>query len=829
MKKYESNKFYILKRTPISLACASAIAMFGSTAYAVEGDAAQIASNETLEEVISLGTRSSRPRTASDSTVPIDSISGEQFRSLGNAVDITDNLKAFVPSFTATPATGDGSAFVRPTSLRGLAPDQTLVLVNGKRRHRSALVHFFAPAAGNGAHGVDIGMIPSIALKRVDVLRDGASSQYGSDAIAGVMNFVMKDASEGGSIVTQYGQFYEGESSWKVAANSGIELGDTGFLNLTVERVDNEGLSRGVQRPDAQALIDAGVIGVGSDSPFDDAPFAQSWGRPATDATRFFLNGGAELTDNIELYFFGNYAETDGTYRFFYRNPGHSTLTAIKDSAIAQGGVFTDNIVNTGYTPYLQGEQIDISLVTGLRGELDNGWDYDFSIGYGQNELDYTLHNTTNPTLGVIDPGNGVFVIPQRNFDVGAYVQTEINVNLDFSKLITETVNLAYGFEWREETYETKAGEVSSYIGAGSNGFAGINPAAAGEFDRDNYAAYIEVEKDFTDDWLVQAALRYEDFSDFGDTINGKLATRYNVNDSTAIRGSVSTGFHAPTPGQANITTVITTFDGSGNQQEEGLVVPTSAAAAPFGGKELEEETSVNLSMGLTTDFGESSTLTVDVYQIDISDRIYRTGNIPTTFLPGGAPDPDGPTISFYTNALDIQSSGIDLVYSTSFDVYDGSDLILAANFNDIDVTDQNQVNGVNPVSDATVEDIENNYPDTRFVLTSNTSFNEEWNLMVRANYYGKHFDERGTIDGAPGSRSAEIDPVIYIDMEVGYHVTPAFRVVLGGSNIFDEFVDEIEDNGVNANRQSVGLQYPRRTAANYEGGSWYLAAHYEF
>jgi len=214
--------------------------------------------------------------------------------------------------------------------------------------------------------------------------------------------------------------------------------------------------------------------------------------------------------------------------------------------------------------------------------------------------------------------------------------------------------------------------------------------------------------------------------------------------------------------------------------------------------------------------------LTVDIYQIDISDRIYRTGDIATG-------DPAQPSISFYTNTLDIKSSGIDLVYSTNFDIYDGSDLILAANFNDIEVTDQTQVNGVNPVSAATVEDIENNYPDTRFVLTSNTSFNEQWNLMVRVNYYGEHYDERGTIAGKPDGtdKSAKIDPIVYIDMEVGYHITPTFRVVLGGSNIFDEFVDEI--NAPNANRQSVGLQYPRRTAANYEGGSWYVGANYDF
>ncbi|HHJ36335.1 MAG TPA: hypothetical protein ENJ87_11265, partial [Gammaproteobacteria bacterium] len=750
MNKFHSKNCKTFKFTPLKAALVSSLTLFGTTVFAASDDttkpenviaaagdadaaATQVASNETLEEVVSLGTRSTRPRTASDSTVPIDSISGEQFSTIGNAADITDNLKAFVPSYTATPATGDGSAFVRPTSLRGLAADQTLVLVNGKRRHRSALVQFFAPAAGNGAQGADIGMIPSIALKRVDVLRDGAASQYGSDAIAGVMNFVLKDASDGGSAVAQYGQYYEGEQSWKIAANNGVELGDSGFLNLTVEVVDNEGLSRGIQRPDAQALIDAGVQGVGADSPFDDSPLVQSWGRPENKATRFFLNGGTELTADSELYFFGNYAKTDGTYRFFYRpgdnpltpdNEAHSTIQALQGSAAAQGGTFTDSIVNTGYTPFLQGQQTDVSAVTGVRGELNSGWNYDVSLGFGSNELDYTLHNTTNPTLGLIDldPGAGFdFVIPQRNFDVGAYQQTEYNVNLDMSKLITETINLAYGLEWREEIYKAKLGEISSYIGSGSNGLAGINPNNAGRFTRRNVAAYVEVEKDFTDDFLVQAALRYEDFSDFGDTLNGKLAARYNVTDSTAVRGSVSTGFHAPTPGQSNVTTTITTFDGTGAQQEEGLVNPTSAIALKFGGAPLKEETSLNLSVGFTTNFNDDSTLTVDYYNIAVDNRIYRTSNIPIDTLPSGDPDPDGATISYYTNALDVNSSGIDLVYSKSFDALaDGMDLALALSYNELDVTKtkavQTPTGPFNPVSDATVEDIENNYPNLRFV-----------------------------------------------------------------------------------------------------------------
>jgi iron complex outermembrane receptor protein len=257
-----------------------------------------------LEEVITTGTRSSRPRTAADSTVPVDVLSGEDFNAFGGTADLTDNLKSLVPSYTATPATGDGSAFVRPTSLRGTAPDQTLVLVDGKRRHRSALLHFFAPAAGNGAHGVDIGMIPGIAIKRVEVLRDGAAAQYGSDAIAGVINFITKDAAEGGEFSLQYGEHYEGETSMKFGANVGFGLGDDGFINLSAEYIENDALIRGIQRSaDVANLLAAGVDPalIGADAPFGEAPLLQTWGRPETSGFRFFMNSGVDLSVTAHL------------------------------------------------------------------------------------------------------------------------------------------------------------------------------------------------------------------------------------------------------------------------------------------------------------------------------------------------------------------------------------------------------------------------------------------------------------------------------------------------------------------------------------------------
>lgn len=762
-----------------------------------------------LEEVITTGTRSTKPRSAADSTVPVDVFSGEDFIAFGGTADLTDNLKNLVPSYTATPATGDGSAFVRPTSLRGTAPDQVLILVNGKRRHRSALVQFFAPAAGNGAHGVDIGMIPGIAVKRVEVLRDGAASQYGSDAIAGVINFIMKDDAEGGQFMVQYGQHYDGEDSAKFAANAGFGIGEDGFINLSIEYVDNDALSRGVQRiSDQEALLAAGVplSEIGADAPFGDAPFLQSWGRPETSGYRFFMNSGYDISDTSHLYLHVGHADTDGRYRFFYRNPQHSSLVPLR----AMG--FTG--LPAGFTPFLDGAQKDTSIVAGFEGEFSTGMSFDFSVGQGKNRLDYFLNNTVNPDLGLDASLN----IPQMGFDVGAYKQKELNLNADFSYPMTELVNLAFGAEYREETYTVIEGEPNASIGAGSSGFKGITEADSGSFKRANSALYVDLEHDVSDALLMQYALRYEDFDDFGETLNGKFAARYRFNDGFAMRGSISTGFHAPTPGQANVRTTITTFDGTtGLQIEEGLIPATDPRVEAVGGTALKEETSLNLSIGFTADLFENTTLTLDVYQIEVDDRIYRTGDIPFT-------DPDGAisSISFYTNALDVRHSGVDVVLNSSSEWSGNANTVwtLAYAYNKINVTDQQQINGVNPVNDGLVEDIENNYPQHRFVVTANSFFGEQWNLMVRANFYGSHFDERGRI-GADVDPSAKIGSTIYFDAELGFQMTQNFRIAGGAVNIFDTFIDEV--GPPNSNRLSVGLQYPRRSAANYEGGAWYL------
>ena len=771
---------------------------------------ADSAVNEDIEDVLVIGRRRAG-NTAEESPVPVDVISGVDFLRSGNTGDISDNLRFNVPSFNATIASGDGDTFVRPTSLRGLAPDQALVMVNGKRRHRAALIAEFVPAAGKGAHAPNMGMIPGIALERVEVLRDGASAQYGSDAIAGVINLVTRTEGEGGEIRMHYGQFYEGEQSYSIAGNVGLPLTDRGFLNVSVEYAVNQALSRGVQTANGQALIDAGVPGVGQDTPFHDAPLTQSWGRAYTENVRMFFTAGTQIGDDVSLYAQSNYADTFGRYRFFFRHQEHITLRTLRDEHGFDG-------LPAGFTPYFDGDQEDFSFVGGIRGGLDTGLNYDFSAGYGFNEIDFFLNNTVNQSLGLGADRNPA----QRDFDVGDLQQEELSLNADFTRPLTESAHLAFGAEWREETFTVVPGEPAAYFGAGSSGFKGFEPQNAGDFSRHNYALYGEIEQNLSANFQLQYAARYEDFSDFGDTLNGKVAARYDAAPNFALRAAVSTGFHAPTPGQANIQKITTTFDNDlGLQVESGTVPPDHPLAAAAGGSPLTEEQSTNFSIGVVSGFGAANSIAVDAYRIDVDDRIFKTQNLPTFDPVTGV----GSNVQFFTNALGLEVSGVDLVLAAAFDWRRGgvtTGFNVAYNRNKVDVVRQRTVNGVLPVSAASVEDIEQSYPRDRVTLTTSTSSGGHWDLLVRLNYFGPHYDERGRIGGVDGSPPTKrLGSTFFVDVEFAYEVSDAWRLVLGGANLFDDYVDRVEPPY--ANRLHAGLVYARRTATNFEGGSWYV------
>ncbi len=765
-----------------------------------------------MSAVLVTGTRT-RGRTAIESPVPIDTFLGPVLERQGNG-DMTETLKNVVPSFAATPLTGDGAAFVRPTSLRGLPPDDLLVLVNSKRRHRSALISHFGAAMNVGAHAVDIGQIPSIAIKNLEVLRDGASAQYGSDAIAGVMNFLLKDASQGVEIQTQTSQWYEGETDLKVAGNIGLPLTEKGFINLSGEYTFNPELSRGGQHAAAIGVLNA-------KNP------AMNWGRPKSRGLRTIWNAGLELSESSELYSFGNFADTYGNYSFFYRAPGHDALQPmpLDPTDPSQGNFSWGDTFPAGFTPRFEGFQTDFSLVAGLKGNFQNGLVYDVSGTYGANRIDYKLNGSLNPSFG---PES------QLEFHPGDLKQEDLNLNLDLSYAFQENFNLAGGFEFRQETYTLFAGDEQSFSAGpwadvanlidpttgenyaaptvGANGFSGTSADDAGEFDSKNWAVYLDGEWDVSDDFLLQAAVRHEDFTEFGTTNDFKLASRYSVSDKLTLRGAVSTGFRAPTPGQANVVTIVTSFDGvTGMQVQEGTISPTDPLALMFGGKALVPEDALNISLGLASRVTQSLSFTADYYRIKVNDRIIKSRAIPVTG------DPNFSEIAFYTNALETRTQGFDLVAVWSYGAY--TDVSLAYNYNKTEVVSQELVNGVNPVSDGNVFNIENNLPKHRATATLNQKFGKVFTTL-RANFYGETADERG---GDVGADHEEVGAEFLVDVEIGYPVGSNFTLIGGANNLFDNFPDEI------STRLSQGMPYPRRTPIGYHGGLVYLRAVYTF
>ncbi|MFQ6677384.1 MAG: TonB-dependent receptor domain-containing protein [Fidelibacterota bacterium] len=794
-------------------------------------------------DVFVTGTRAAG-RTAMKSPTPIDGFDDMTLRRQGNG-DFTETLKNIVPSFNATPLTGDGAAFVRPTSMRGLPPDNILVMTNSKRRHRSALISHFGAAMNVGAQAVDVGMIPSIAIKKLEVLRDGAAAQYGSDAIAGVMNFILKDNSSGYEVQLTGGRWMEapngrgGETDVTIAANIGLPLTDDGFVNLSFEYSDRPELSRGFQHAsasdgykgwDAEGFTkddEWGYVGEGTDNT-DEWQTAMNWGRPESNGFRSVWNAGLKISDNVEAYSFGNYADTFGEYSFFLRAAGKSgALTAIPlDPTDPSKGDFSwGDTYPLGFTPRLEGHGNDLSSVVGIKGDDLFGLGYDFSASYGKNHIRYYLKNTLNLSWGPYSP---------HNFDIGDLEQAETNLNADFTYALSEAINLAFGTEWRKESYTMFQGQKESWMagpwatvhtltydsagtgnmvnygytapGSAANGMPGTSPDAAGVFDRTNTAFYADVEYAMGDALLLQFAARSENFSDFGSTSNIKVAGRYSISDLLTLRGGYSTGFRAPTPGQSNYTGIVTSFDGvTGLQVQEGTVKPTDALAAQYGGKELGPENSVNTSFGFTSNPIDNLSLTFDMYQIDIEGKILKSRSI-------SVDDPNFSELAFYTNALDTKTSGYDLVA-----VYrmGNTNLSLAMNHNETEVVKQNQVNGQNPVSDGNVQNLEENLPKDRITATVTQDFGEALSLMVRLNNYGESVDER--------SQKDVIDPITFIDVELSYAVSNNLNVVFGANNVTNAYPNKI------STRASQGMPYPRRSPLGYHGGFSYLKLLYNF
>ncbi len=627
-----------MKRSFKTVCLASASLLSVSMVVASPAFAQTTASAADAPEIIVTGTRQSA-RTAADTVAPVDIVSGAELSNQADS-DVGNLLRVSVPSFNVnTQPISDAATLVRPANLRGLSPDNTLVLVNGKRQHRAAVIAFLGGGIADGSQGPDISVIPAIALKQVEVLRDGASSQYGSDAIAGVLNFILKDDASGGSVSGKWGSTYAGDGdNYQFAANIGFPVTDNGFINLSAEYGESDATSRSVQRDDAAALIAAGNTAV--------ADPAQIWGQPnVNDDFKFFVNFGLELSEAIEVYAFGNYAERNVDGGFYFRNPtnrggvfagplvnpttgfadpngvasvlvGDLTNTTAGDCPagipLTQGGLIPNATIAAsvaanpncfsfielfpgGFTPRFGGDVEDKSVAVGVRGQVFGGLDYDLSYRYGKNKANFFIRNTINASLGPNTP---------TEFNPGGYAQQENVFNLDVGYNIavgTGKVYVAAGAEYRDEAFTITAGDPESFalgplaqptaaypFGQGfstsSNGFGGFSTNSAGTSKEDNKAVYLDVEADLIEALTIQAAVRYEDTKSFGNTTTWKLGGLYRLSDAFRVRSTYSTGFHVPTAGQANVINVTTQFS-NGMLQDEGtfpLNSPAGLIASDF-------------------------------------------------------------------------------------------------------------------------------------------------------------------------------------------------------------------------------------------------------
>ena len=868
-----------------------------------------VAQDNDLEEVIITGTRLS-DRSAQDSPVPVDVISGSEMRTNGST-DLQDMLRTQVPSFdiNAQPIS-DAATITRPPNLRGLSPDNVLVLVNGKRRHRGSIISFLGGGISDGAQGVDIASIPSLALKQVEVLRDGASSQYGSDAIAGVLNFILRDDAEGFEVVARYGSTFEGDGdNYMVAANLGLPLGDRGFVNITGEMRDVEGTVRSVVRNDVAFAAANGYSPVSDFQAINtytgEAP--QYWGQPdVDDDAKLFLNAAFEINDSLEIYAFGNYAERAVTGGFFYRNvvggpsgqrggvykgPTVDPTTGLaSDSGVpsvlvgdmdggsscidgiplgGSGGVIPDagllasvtaddncfsfiETIPAGFVPRFGGTNEDSAFAIGARGSFNvgTGLNYDLSAQRGSNKTEFYIRNTINGSLGPNTP---------RDFVPGGQEQTETVYNLDlsygFEVGLASELNVAVGAEYREEEFDLFAGDPASYalgplasqgFSSSSNGFGGFPNDTSAE--QDNTAFYVDVETDLTDRLTVQAAVRYEEFSNFDNTTNYKLAGLFHVTDSLRLRAAFSTGFHAPTAGQANITNV-TTQNVNGTLVDQGTL-PLFSAAGQLGADyiaatndgagrpELGPEEAENFSLGVGFDIG-GSTWTIDYYDIDVEDRIALGANVDflaaLNYTGGGTSygtvgealtglDQAGvinrqdfiglddlAEFRFFSNSFDTRTKGVDLVGNMNFDLMSGfSTITVAFNYNDTEVTDRGSIN---PISEGRVEALEELLPNVKGnVAWSHTQ--GKWRTLLRANYYGGW---KSTSNGY------NVDAATLVDAQVSYQLTDSLELTAGVDNLFDEYPDKTPNPG------GLGQLYPEDSPFGFNGGTWYLQGRYAF
>lgn len=760
---------------------------------AQEAGAPERKDTKTLQTVTVTGSRATN-RSATETAVPVDIITREMIDATG-AVETGRLLQKLAPSFNFPQSfVSDGTDLIWPASLRGMGPDQVLVLVNGKRRHQQALVNV-QQSIGRGSAGTDINAIPVSAIERIEVLRDGASAQYGSDAIAGVINIILKDDSEGGTVNAEVGQTSEGDGdTFRVGANAGFKLSDKGFLNLTAEYLDRGETNRA--GPDSLRVSPPRVT--------------QRIGDADMTSKALWFNSEIPV-GAAEFYAFGGVSKREANSSGFFRSTGD--------------GRTIPQLYPAGFLPTLLTTADDWSLALGFRGELNDAWDYDVSINRGFSQFNFATANSANVSWYYEPkPGGGIYADTPTASDDGTLRFDQLTFNADLKGQIdwgmgNEPLYLATGLEWRKDGYEIVAGDPVSYTYGRSNngsifipnqngtaaapgiqGFPGFTPGTEVDSSRRSIAVYVDGESYVTKRLLLGAALRFEDYSDTGQNVTGKFTARFNVSDAFSLRGSLSTGVRAPGIQQELFSQVSTTLGSGGVLTDTVTVRQGSALASAFGIEPLKEETSRSATIGFAYRPDNGFSMTVDFYSIRIDDRIVLSGYI----------TPDGPAgcvnaaicparvllaslnvgaANFFTNAIDTKTTGVDVVAQYASQLDSGASLVwdLGWSHNQTSVEQihsQSTLLAPSVLFDNTqVTLIEKGLPHDRGSIGATYSQNK-WRVGVNNSYYGQ-------VTGNGFGPVYHSDGKWLTDLSVNYAVNDALNLTLGGNNVFDVHPDK--------------------------------------
>jgi iron complex outermembrane receptor protein len=799
-----------------------------------------------LEEAVAelttvvVGSRSLRPRSNVESPVPVDVISSKDLLATGQ-IEPTQQIQFTAPSFVSNRQTiADGTDHVDPASLRGLGPDQVLVLVNGKRRYNTALVNING-TVGKGSVGTDLNAIPASAIERIEVLRDGAASQYGSDAIAGVINVVLKKKT-GTQVFAHMGQQYAGDgANLQLGINEGLKIGKKGgVLNLTGEIRHRQ--------PTNRAGDYLGTV-YSSNASQDSALIAQNggWNRKNNmylgNSRQLNVYGEANLelpvTANTKFYATGMYSYRKGKAAGFYRYPKQTTQVV-------------PQLFPRGFLPFIESTISDRSAIAGFKGKTHSAWNWDASTTYGGNQFRFDVTNSDNASMGTSSP---------TSFYCGKLAFQQSTTNVDFSKdfgsqLNLPSFNVALGAEMRFDMFKITPGDEPSWknynpnsgMAGGAQVFPGYQPSNAVNETRSVVSSYVDVETDLTNKLLADVAGRFEHYSDFGSAVAGKLALRYKILDALSIRGAISNGFRAPSIHQYffnNTSTQFQLINGTISPSNTLTVRNNDPIAKALGIPDLKEETSVNYSLGITAKPVSAISVTIDAYRIDINNRILLAGPFrrsnPTvnTVLNNAGISGDVQVVQAFANIIDTKTNGLDVIIAASPKAGKGTlDITLAANFNETTIKKVKGTQNIPAVPDSVgnyfffdrgeQSRVELANPKNKIALSVGYTLNKT-TIMVRATRFGKvsSWNPDPRLDESYG-------PKTVTDASISYSIIPQVRVTIGANNIFDIYPDKLQwfrsgkgdKSNIYYSNTSNGLFVYSRNATQFgmNGGYYYIS-----